>query len=308
MATAPRIEEQIARTRPTGKQTRLARIMVATDFSPASRQALDYAVSLAKRFGSRLYLTHVIRYVVGHAVIEPGLASPTLQELQEISRREAAGIANSGCLRGVACEVVIEEGPLWPTLEGLIEKHGIDLLVVGTSGMGDAMKAVFGSSAEEIFRHARIPVLTVGPGVTAEAPIEAHYKNILFATALGPGAEREAAIAFGLAQEHRSRLMMLHVTERPDGFSEYDAKLEKRTIMDRLRELVPAGCEPVCHPEFHMAYGEPVAEILRFAREQAADLIVIGAKKQGALAGHTPHSKAFGVVRGAGCPVLTIKS
>ncbi|HMD30870.1 MAG TPA: universal stress protein [Candidatus Acidoferrales bacterium] len=308
MNTATRIEEETAQRTPAGKQTHPAKIMVATDFSPASRPAVDYAVSLAKRFGSRLYLTHVIRYVVGHAVMEPGLAAPTLGELVEISRREAADIVNSGCLRGVPCEVLIEEGPLWPTMEGLIEKHGIDMVVVGTHGLGDTMKAVFGSSAEEIFRHARIPVLIVGPGTTSEAPAEARFQNILFATALGPGAEREAAVAFGLAQEHRCRLMMLHVTERPDGFSEHDSNLEKKAITHRLQELVPVGCEPVCRPEFHMAYGEPVREILRFAREHAADLIVIGAKKQGAFAGHAPHSKAFGVVREAGCPVLTIRS
>jgi len=301
-------EEQIMQKPSNGMPVRPAKIMVATDFSCASQPAVEYAASLARRFCSRLYLTHVIRYVVGHAMMEPGMQAPTVEELRVLSEREAKAIMNSGRLDGVTSEILIEQGPLWPTLEGLIEKHGINLLVVGTHGVSDVMKAVFGSDAEEIFRHARIPVMTVGPAVPPEALRETEWKTIVFATGCGPGAEREAELAFRLAQENKARVLMLHVTGRPDGGSEFDANLEKEGITQRLQELVPAGCGGTCRVEYHVAYGNPMQEILRYAREQAADLIVMGAKKQGALAGHTPHSTAFAVVREACCPVLTIKS
>ena len=306
MTTTTTIEEGQARTVSTGKGASLAKIMVATDFSPVSKRALDYAVALARRFGSELYLTHVLLYTK-YPVTDPG-PFPTPAELREGAKKRIQDIIDSGSLYGVRYQVVVEEGDLWPMLEMMLAKHGIDLLVVGTHGMNAGMKAIFGSSAEEAFRRARVPVLTVGPAITAEAPFEVELRNILFATAFGPAAEREAELAFALAREHRSRLLMMHVTVRPDGFSEFDAEAERKAITKKLEELVPAGATAQCKPEFCVAYGNPVEEILRDAHQVKADLIVIGAKKGGALAGHNLHSKAFAVVRGAGCPVLTVKS
>ncbi|HKM90746.1 MAG TPA: universal stress protein [Candidatus Acidoferrales bacterium] len=297
------IEEKI----PARQQVSLARIMVATDFSPVSNRALDYAVSLARRFGSQIYLTHVITYG-GHGVMEPDLGAPMGEELQRIAHKQAQEVVDSGRLYGVPYEVVIEEGTLRPALECLLDKYKIDLLVLGTHGMSGPLKVLFGSSAEEIFRQARLPVMTVGPVVKEEAPFETEFKNILLATNFGPGAEREATFALALAQEHRSKLILLHVIPHPDNAFDRDTILERERITNQLRELVPAGSELLCKPEFHLAYGQPVEEILRVAKVTEADLIVIGAKKRGSLSGHIPATKAFGVVRGARCPVLTIKS
>jgi nucleotide-binding universal stress UspA family protein len=301
------IEERIEEKIPATQQVSLARIMVATDFSPISDRALDYAVSLARRFGSQIYLTHVITSK-GHGVMEPEVGAPAEEELRRIARKEAQEVVDSGRLYGVRYEVVIEQGKLWPTLECLLERYKIDVLFLGTHGMRGSLKLLFGSAAEEIFRQARLPVITVGPVVKDEAPFEAEFKNILLATDFGPGAERGAAFAFALAQEHRSRLMLLHVIPHANNAFDRDSILEREAITHQLRELVPAGSDLLCKLELHLANGKPVEEILHVAKETKADLIVIGAKKRGSLAGHIPHTKASGVVLGARCPVLTIKS
>ena len=306
MTTALKTQEGSGREVSTAKQPALARIMVATDFSPVSQRALEYAVSLARRFGSKIYLTHATLFT-GYPVMEPG-PFPTDVQLRASVKSQMQEIVDSGIFYGVPYEVVVEEGAFWPSLEMLIEKNRIELLVLGTHGMSAGLKAVFGSSAEEAFRRARIPVLTVGPAITTQAPFEVEFKNILFATAFGTAAEREAAMALALAQEHRSQLMLLHVTERPDGGTEYDAVAEQKAIGAKLKELVPPNMTGQCKVEYHVAYGNPVEEILRAAHQIKADLIVIGAKKGGSFAGHNVHSKAFAVVRRAGCPVLTIKS
>ena len=307
MTETLKLEEKPQQKTPATYSVSLARIMVATDFSPVAERALDYAVSLARRFGSRIYLTHVVTYE-GHGVLEPDLGAPTNEKFRDLAWQNAKAIEDSGRFFGVPHEVVIEEGSLWPALEPLLDKHKIDLLVLGTHGMSGPLKAVFGSSAEEIFRQARIPVMTVGPAVTQEPPFEAEFRTILFATDFGPSAEREAAFAFAIAQENRARLMFLNVTPFKAGHPELEAVKERELITHQLQELIPRADKLHCKPEIDVAYGEPVAEILRVARETKADLIVIGAKKRGTLSGHLPGTKAYGVVRGAQCPVLTIKS
>lgn len=307
MTDTVKLEERVEQKTPAGPSISLARIMVATDFSPFADRALDYAVSLARRFGSRVYLTHVVTYE-GHEVMEPDLGAPSSEKIFNLARQSAKAMVDSGRLYGVPYEVVIEEGTLWPALEVLLEKYKIDLLVVGTHGLSGPLKVVFGSAAEQIFRQARIPVLTVGPGVTQEPPYEAEFGTILLATDFGTAADREAEFAFTIAQEHRAKLLFLHVAPYKTGIPERDAVLERERITRQLKELVPGKGELHCKPEIHVAYGDPVEEILRIAGETKADLIVIGAKKSGGFSGHILRTKAYSLVRGAHCPVLTVKS
>jgi nucleotide-binding universal stress UspA family protein len=213
-----------------------------------------------------------------------------------------------GIFYGVPHEGVIKEGALWPAIESLIKQYRIDMLVVGTRGMGTVEKFVIGSRAEQLFRQARIPVLTVGPAVLGEPFYEMEFRNMLFATDFGPGAEREAAYAFSLAREHRAVLTMLHVNSHGKRDSVRDAQFEQEVILHQLKELVPPGNEGLCKIEFRIANGESTEEILRMAETARADLIVMGAKKNKGVSGHAPRTTAYKVVCGAHCPVLTITS
>jgi len=169
-------------------------------------------------------------------------------------------------------------------------------------------KVLLGSGAEEIFRKARVPVLTVGPSAGKEPPYELEFRNILFATDFGKSAEREAEYAFSLAQEHHSRLRLVHVFPYPEAYGEDILAIEKEGCRNQLRELAPRQIELHCKVDFEVAAGEPVEQILRIAKETKADFIVMGAKARTSLAGNVPHNKAYRVASGAPCPVLTVRS
>ncbi len=307
MTVTPVTEERTKEKIPAKKLVSLARIMVATDFSPYSDQALDCALSLAQRFHSKIYLTHVIT-LAGHGMMEAEVGAPSHEELRNLAKESARKIEESGRLYGVPYEVVIEAGALWATLENLIRRYEIDLLVLGTHGTTGVLKVLAGSSAEEIFRQARIPVLTVGPAVPQQRLPKAEFNNILCAIDFGPAAEREAAFAFALAQEYQAKLVLLHVTPRPATASARDEVLKREADTRKLTDLAPTGVDLACKPEYRLASGEPVEEILQIAEDTKANLIVIGAKKRESLAGHIPHTKAYRMICGARCPVLTIKS
>jgi nucleotide-binding universal stress UspA family protein len=290
------------------KIVKLENILVGTDFSAVSDRALEYAVSLARRYESRIIVAHVVTTDTTET-LSPELIVYRGGEVQRAAEESMGGILVSGRLRDVAHETVIEHGLFWPSMEGLIAKHHIDLVVVGTQGTQGVKKILLGSGAEQIFRQAKCPVLTVGPEVTGGTAREVEFKNILFATDFGLGAEREAAYAFSLAQEHQANLTMLHVVRHAEDYSEEGLALKREAIVRELGELVPAGAEMWCKPEFRMRLGEPVEEILEVARETKADLIVVGAKRgKGFAAGHAPRTVAYRVVIGAPCPVLTVRS
>jgi nucleotide-binding universal stress UspA family protein len=137
---------------------------------------------------------------------------------------------------------------------------------------------------------------------------ELELKSILFATDFGRSAELEAAYAFSLAQEHCSRLRLVHVFPHPEAYGADVLVAEKQHKVDQLRELVQGEAEPHCKLDFEVAVGDPVEQILRIAAVTKADLIVMGAKARATLAGNLPHTKAYRVVCEAPCPVLTVRS
>jgi nucleotide-binding universal stress UspA family protein len=290
------INQHTKPTPSTNAPVSLSRILVATDFSKTSDRALEHALALARTYNSRIFLTHVIPVDL---MMAPELTEASREKMRKAAREGMERALSGGRFFEVPHEEIIEEGALWPSIDALIRKHDIDLVVVGTHGIGVVEQLLVGSSAEQIFRQARIPVMTVGPDVSREPLYAIELKNILFATAFGLGAERQAAYAFSLAQEHRSRITLLHVQQRSD---------REQAIVDQLQELVPSQTDLHCLPLFRVEQGDPVKEILRVAEQMHADLIVLGAKTRKGLAGHVPHTKAYQVICGASCPVLTIKS
>src|SRR5208282_5444485 len=78
-------------------------------------------------------------------------------------------------------EMVLMSPDGWPTMA---EEAKIDLLVLGTHGRSGVRKLILGSVAEEVFRRAACPVLSVGPNVSCKAKGEIQFQQILFATDL----------------------------------------------------------------------------------------------------------------------------
>jgi nucleotide-binding universal stress UspA family protein len=285
----------------------LARIMVLTDFSGASDLALQYAIALARRYESKIFLTHIIS-PASYQLAEPGLAEYTYQRMRQAAEQGLGDILISGKLRDVEHTTLFMEGNIGPTVERLIHEYNIELVVTGTHGRGQVKKMFLGSVAEEIFRQAGCAVLTVGPHVKSEAPHEVDLKNILFATDFGPGATRAAEYAFSLAQEHEARVTALHVVQPAVAHTEEGEKKVRQASIDRMKEFVRPECDDWCKTEFRVSFGDPAEEILRQVRETNAELIVMGARARKSLAGHVPLTVAYNVAAKATCPVLTVRS
>ena len=142
--------QQVIRKESTNRVS-ISKIMVTTDFSEVSDRALDFAIALARRYDARIYLAHVIT-PDPFQFAEPQLAQATYEKVRQAAEQGIADILISGKLRGVPHEVLMEEGNVWPSLESLIARNEIDLLVAGTHGRGNIQKLLIGSVAEEILQ------------------------------------------------------------------------------------------------------------------------------------------------------------
>jgi nucleotide-binding universal stress UspA family protein len=295
-------------------------ILLATDFSEVSRKAVPYAAAIAGRYGSKIYLAHVIPPLPRMPIpIEPLPVDLDIDRLN--AEREMKAFLREDLLRGIPHEVKLEQGPIRDTLSELIARDEIDLLVVGTHGRGGLKKILLGSVAEELFRLAPCPVLTVGPAVPAEPAGPKEFHRILFATDFGPASIHALQHAISLATENKARLLLLHVVlpvpvldVGPYWYAGTDlAEQQKRAkarTLGQLRDLIPPEANLSFDPEFVVEFDFVPDAIVKVASDFQADLIVMGVNQAASAraSAHLPWATAHEVVCHASCPVLTVKS
>jgi nucleotide-binding universal stress UspA family protein len=295
------------KTLDTRTRIQLQNVLFLTDFSPAANAAIPYATEVAKRFGAKLFALHM-RAPAVNPMTEPATWA-TLEKTAEAETQNQREILRKS-FSGITPKVLVEEGDLYATLLDIVEKDKIDLIVLGTRGRSGIAKFFLGSVAEEIFRQAPCPVLTIGP-FTPEGPVwGGAITEIIYATDFSPESTAAAAHAVSLAQEFEARLTLMHViaNEAP-GDLLLPGELVKATEQ-HLRNLVPPEAELWCEPRFLVAQGEAGENILEVARNRNADLIVLGIHKPSGFPGagtHLPIATAHKVVCRAPCPVLTVR-
>jgi nucleotide-binding universal stress UspA family protein len=214
---------------------------------------------------------------------------------------------------GLTHETIIERGgAVWPVLSQVLKEREVDLIVLGTHGRTGAQKLLLGSSAEEVFRRARVPVLTIGPAVKTGAHSGGKFRCVLFATDFNAVSTVAAPYAISLAQENQARLILLHVLPAPKpGKATRPGELSVAEAMHQLELLVPQDAELWCRLEPTVNHGAPGREILAMASRCGADLIVLGVRGMDTLtrvATRMERAIAYDVVAHAPCPVLTVRA
>lgn len=290
----------------TSKRIAVNNILFATDFSPSSNAALPYALAVAHQFDAKLFATHVIS-PEAYLFASPE-TWPALREIEEQQRQDFVARLEAQ-LRGVPHQVLSQAGDIADVLFRLIHDHQIDLLVLGTHGRTGLQKLLLGSVAEKLFRQAHCPVLTVGPEVLPSEKPVAEFNRILFATDFSNESLAAAPYTIALAQEHQSRLTLLHVLEEPQAGT-VDFGPDTEFVIRQLRELVSPEQDLWFEPEYVVEFGQVETQILKAASAHKADLIVLGVRAltgSVAMATHFGHSKAQLILAHAPCPVLTVR-
>lgn len=292
----------------TPTRIKLQNILFATDFSPSAQSAFIYALNLGRSYDAGVYSVNVIPHLPFVEGVEPDY-----EQIKQSITHQMTDWARSGFLRDVRHMEIIEEGEVPDVLSRLVRKHDIDLIVIGTGGRQRLEKLLLGSVAEEVFRNAECPVLTVGPHA---APWKnGSLRHIVYATDFGPESVHGLPYAIAFAEANRAFLTMLHVAREP-GIVLPEPEPGSLPVIDRqevisstqkqLRALVPEANSLWHEPEFVVQFGEAAEAIVKAA--QAADMIVLGVKRPTPLTKHLGAGVAYKVACDAYCPVLSVSA
>lgn len=180
-------------------QWKVNRLLLCTDFSPASNAALHTVVRLWRVLQCKVTVLHVCEYGPMSATTEDGLAY--INKLYAEQDKKLRGVVEELQTQGVVTEGLSLDGNAPTVILEQIDRTGADLVVMGTRATHGVERLIFGSTAEAVFRKACCPVMTIGMqnmgAIDSSAPVvfatdfrEDHEECVKYAAGWRTGLER----------------------------------------------------------------------------------------------------------------------
>ena len=146
-----------------GHAIRLAKILMPIDFSDESIKAIQYAMPLAREFGATISLVHVIEPILFPADYGYGPVMRQIPSDKPIGKMKArlAKLGKRTIGPGLLAETMVLSGVAFSEITQAAKAMETDLIIMGTHGYAGLRRAVMGSTAEKVVRHAPCPVLVV---------------------------------------------------------------------------------------------------------------------------------------------------
>ena len=137
-------------------------IMVPYDQSEPANRALEFAIDLAKKYGSKI---SVVSCIVPQSPMDPTFATAYGETLILMRKAAASVLANlESKLKeaGISQKTDVLEGlSITDELVSYADSHQVDLIVMGSRGLGGFKKLLLGSVASGVTQHAKCPVLII---------------------------------------------------------------------------------------------------------------------------------------------------
>ncbi|HEY0875526.1 MAG TPA: universal stress protein [Vicinamibacterales bacterium] len=291
-------------------------ILCPVDFSDFSSRSFAHATALANWYEAQLTVLHVVPTfdpvpITGRLGEPVHVEQPSREQVIEQMRQALDLPADAPNVRLVAADgdprtAIINQAAL----------DGTDLIVIGTHGRRGFKRLLLGSVAEAVLREAPCPVLTVPPQAEPGASPEVTFKRIICPIDFSPASVEALGVALNLARQADGRVTLLHAIEwlaeeEPRSSAHFNIPEFRRHMVadaqEQLRQLVADESRTWVEISDIIVFGRPHREILRAAEDKPADLIVMGAQGRGGIGLALFGSTTQQVVRGATCPVLTVR-
>ncbi len=305
-----------ASPKPKGPRTPASRrILVPTDFSPTALHALRYAAPLARQIGGKITLLHVLDWPVIPATL--GLVTTDEARLLAAAEQSLRRLAEQTVPPELLDKNLVRAGRAHQVIVEVARRQKTHVIVMATQGRTGFSRALLGSTAERVVRHASCPVLTVRPTAKKRLPrlksesLASRINRILLPVDFSERSRPALRFAIRLAQIMNARLALLHVlAPLPITSAKHqlqvrqcgaEARVQARAKLQALAAAVP----PSLKPQQLLYQGVAHQGITDAACRWRSDLVVLPTRGATPAAYIVLGSTAEVVVRHAPCPVLT---
>lgn len=276
-----------------------AEILVGYDGSTDASVALDWALDEAERSGQPVRLAYIFEWLTVASWVGPGVApgiwpdDTARRQVDDLVRKAAADAAAAH--PGLTVTGEVYDGP--PAL--VLQERSTDagMVVLGSRGHGGFAGLLAGSTAVSVAAHAHCPVIVVRDGTT-HGPADP--------VTVGVDTSQPSLVALGFAAERAAQrrvpLRVLHAwTPGPGGAAGTpDERAAVEEAVEPWRRTFPE-----LDLTIDLVGGSPAATLIEASR--SAQLVVVGSRGRGGLAGMLLGSVSQQVIQHAGCPVAVVR-
>ena len=258
------------------QKDKMKKILVATDFSEASRNALFYAASLAKAVDGHIILVNAYFVAVPTGDF-PGYMPTSFAEMQQeqeaLMQREIELLLENYRVR---VDGYVRSGTAAAIIEEVANEINADLLIMGMKG-AEAVDGIFGSAVTSAIRNIQKPLLII-PANAKYRPV----KRICFAADFGkwPNEENYKTLV-SFVQQFNAGLRIFHVENDTGrlGSNEVSGKIRADLLFDKLDH------------HFHTVVNNDIEQgIYDFIEQHPADMLVMVAHH------HNLFERIFGTI------------
>ncbi|WMI66944.1 universal stress protein [Aestuariibaculum sp. YM273] len=273
----------------------MKRILVPTDFSTESENALKVAAQLAKKHKCELHLLHILEIPLHQVDPISGFSElPEAIFFMKLAHKQFSELREKGYLKDIKIQEHVEFHEIFKGVFHVCKKQNIDLVVMGSSGANGLKEIFIGSNTEKVVRTSEVPVLVI-----KNEHNNFGVENMVYASDFETDSQSAFESAVGFAKLFKSKLHLVMVNT-PNFFittDEAKAKIENFTKDFNIKDYTT------------VIYNDASVEsgILNYAKSVSADLVSISTHGRKGLSHFFNGSISEDLVNHANRPIMTFK-
>ena len=284
------------------------RLLLSTDGSEFSEGAIREAIRLAKRCGSKLTALTVVETNAEYAALAPQL----VEKAEKTAKDHLAAVKARAKAEGVDIETFVREGEdSYTYVADEAVKNKNTMIIMGRRGRKGLKRLVMGSTTARVIGHAPCSVLVVPRAAQVE------FKSIVVATDGSKYSAAAASEAIGIAKRNNALLTSVAVVPADIAMptdvdfaamqAEKLADQEMHAAEKNAKAVKEAAAKEGVEAKAFVMTGKPADAVMEIAKDQKADLVVVGSHGRTGLDKLLMGSVAERVIVLAPCAVLVVK-
>lgn len=294
----------------------LKTILCAIDFSRYTNQMLHYGVGFANRVGARLLVFHSVHYPQDELYAAPGSEHDMV--VRKMVARAAQRIEDIMKPYSVNWVPVITKGDPAVMVTRVAEQENADLVMAVSHGISALKRLLVGTVVERMARGLGCPFLVIPPKKSSRVfgpKMAFSLKKMVVGCDLSSATSPALEYGRYFAKFFNAEIHLLHTLESPvnedivdkteGSYSEVQQTLQQR-IYGQLLDLYKNEKNENFKFKVALRTGMPGETLIKYVKQEAADLMIVGIKRHGAIEKFLVGSTTEAVIRHSSCPVLVV--
>ncbi|MFD0836484.1 universal stress protein [Mariniflexile aquimaris] len=272
-------------------------IVYPTDFSACAKNAMAYAIAMAKVIEGKIKIIHAIEIGgIASTEVNPSVLVDTFNELEEQAEEKLEKLKKEIESFGLECDYdIIPVKTLF--IKDYIEKENPIMIVMGTIGNNGLENKIFGSLASQFIRNTKSMVLTI--------PREAKFNDlseVVFASNFHTKDMSCLEFIKKIVTYYKAKLSVVHICEDIN-----NVELERKYLLSMENEASKTIGIKTLHSE--LLYSENAEdELLEFLENTKPDMLAMVSRKRNFIERIFDKSLAKKMVNYTNTPVLVFPS